>query len=70
MTKCPITGNNVEISKFNDHIKILLLNPEYMLIKQELESRMNNLGMASSDEIAKNLTSLKSDRPDIFGESV
>ena len=62
---CPITGQQVEADKFSDHLRVVLLDPQWKKQKELL------LGRAKLTEpnvdIAASLADFVSKRPDIFG---
>ena len=65
MVVCPITGQQVEADKFSEHLRVVLLDPQWKKQKELI------LGRAKLTEptvdIAASLADFVSKRPDIFG---
>lgn len=65
--KCPVCGQFIPISEFNEHMRIELLDPKYRTIQDEVKLRGTNVTMASGEEVAQNLAQFAKRRPDLFG---
>lgn len=65
--KCPICGQYIPISEFNEHLRIEMLDPNYREVKQDAQARAQNVTMVSGEDIANNLRAFASNMPTVFG---
>jgi splicing factor 3A subunit 1 len=65
--KCPLCQQYIPVSDFNEHLRIEMLDPRYKEIKQQVETRNQNITMAEGEEVAANLANFAKRRPDLFG---
>ena len=65
--KCPICNKYIPLSEFNEHLRIEMLDPRYKEIKQEVQTRSQNITMVGGDAVAQNLANFAKRRPDLFG---
>jgi splicing factor 3A subunit 1 len=67
--KCPICGQYIPISEFNEHLRIEMMDPRHKDVKQDVQARAQNVTMVSGDEIAKNLQAFARNMPSVFGSA-
>lgn len=65
----PITGELVPVSQMANHMRVALLDPRWKEQKDAMLAKLKTSSRADDDEIARNLVSLASTRPDIFGSA-
>jgi len=65
MVKCPITGQQVEADKLSEHLRVVLLDPQWKKQKELLIGRAKLSG--PSVDIAASLADFVGKRPDLFG---
>ena len=63
----PITGELVPLDEMAEHMRISLIDPKWKQQKDAMISKIKETTKAGDDEIARNIGSLASTRPDIFG---
>eukprot|EP00915_Cephaloidophora_sp_WS-2016_P003221 GHVH01004341.1.p1 GENE.GHVH01004341.1~~GHVH01004341.1.p1 ORF type:complete len:536 (+),score=88.12 GHVH01004341.1:89-1609(+) len=68
MQKCPITGQMVTGSEMSEHLRVLLLDPQWQKEKETLlEQAQKESAFAPMGDVNANLASFVTRRPDIFG---
>jgi len=65
--KCPLCGQQIPVSEFNEHFRIENLDPRYKEIKADVQARAQNITMVSGEHIAKNLQAFARNKPTVFG---
>ncbi|KAF9581646.1 SF3a splicing factor complex subunit [Lunasporangiospora selenospora] len=64
---CPRCGQQIEISKMDEHVKIELLDPRWKEQREQAEAKNKASNMVSDGtDVVKSLNMLKAHRPDIF----
>ena len=65
----PITGELVPIDEMAEHMRISLIDPKWREQKDAMLAKIKDSTKASDEEVARNVSSLASTRPDIFGST-
>ena len=63
----PITGELVPLEEMAEHMRISLIDPKWKEQRDAMISKIKETTKAGDDEIARNIGSLATTRPDIFG---
>jgi len=66
MQRCPITGQLIPAEEMSNHLKVLLLDPQWKHQKDALVERARKES-AFADDVEANLAGFVSKRPDLFG---
>ncbi|QDZ19966.1 subunit 1 of splicing factor 3A [Chloropicon primus] len=65
----PITGELIPVDDMAEHMRISLIDPKWKEQKEKMLAKIKDTTKATDDEIARNVSSLATTRPDIFGST-
>lgn len=66
--KCPLCNSLISKEKFQEHLKLELLDPKWKEIQREIDKRKENSTLANGEEFLYNLNNFTKQRPDLFDE--